>query len=152
VFYDTIDFCHPIELRGRLENSYPTIPLADLVLHKTQIVELAPKDVIDLQMVLHEFDFSSSDKDAISIPRIAVLCGSNWGLYHTTGISIDKSTAATHSATYLNANQKTRILGQLAQFQQILEDAPKSLRWRARAFIGERVRWYETVDRDEVPS
>jgi len=150
VFYDVIDFCHCIDFRHRLEVDYPTLPVAELLLHKLQIMELTAKDIIDAQVLLFEFEFTASDKDAISVPRVAGLCGSDWGLFRTTCINIDRISTATQSAAYFQADQRNRVLGQLARLRELLDEAPKSLRWRFRAILGEHVRWYETVEEDEV--
>ncbi|HMK08673.1 MAG TPA: hypothetical protein VK449_06530, partial [Anaerolineales bacterium] len=47
VFYEKLDFCHVIPWAGRLEADAPTIPLAEMVLEKMQIVQINEKDVID---------------------------------------------------------------------------------------------------------
>ena len=52
VFYDRLEFCHTIPLVDRLEADAPTIPLAELVLSKLQIVKINEKDVIDLILLL----------------------------------------------------------------------------------------------------
>ncbi|MHA1484496.1 MAG: hypothetical protein ACTSPR_04160, partial [Candidatus Thorarchaeota archaeon] len=50
VFYDHLEFCHKIDFKKkkRLEKDNPTIPLAELFLEKTQIVEINAKDLKDL--------------------------------------------------------------------------------------------------------
>jgi len=48
VFYERLEFCHVIPLAGRLEADAPTIPLAELLLSKLQIVKLNQKDVVDV--------------------------------------------------------------------------------------------------------
>ncbi len=45
VFLDELSMCHEIPFRNRLEVDSPTIPLAELVLEKTQIVTLEPKRI-----------------------------------------------------------------------------------------------------------
>ena len=52
VFYDRLEFCHVIPLDGRLEADAPTIPLAELLLSKLQIVKLNEKDVVDAILLL----------------------------------------------------------------------------------------------------
>ena len=51
---DKLDFCHPIPWKSRLEVDTPTIPLAELVLEKMQIVKINEKDIIDTIMLLRE--------------------------------------------------------------------------------------------------
>ncbi len=52
VFFDRLEFCHVIPLAGRLEVDTPTIPLAELVLSKLQIVKINDKDVVDTILLL----------------------------------------------------------------------------------------------------
>ncbi|GIU97573.1 MAG: hypothetical protein KatS3mg013_1376 [Actinomycetota bacterium] len=54
VFLDRLDFCHPIDLRGRLDLDPVTIPLTDLLLEKLQIVEINEKDLKDLVVLFLE--------------------------------------------------------------------------------------------------
>ena len=56
VFMDKLDFCHPIPWKGRLEVDNPTIPLAELLLEKMQIVKINEKDIIDTIMLLLEHE------------------------------------------------------------------------------------------------
>jgi hypothetical protein len=41
---------------------------------------------------------------------------------------------------------KHNAVEQLSALGKAIEVAPKSLRWKARAKLGERVRWYETPE------
>jgi hypothetical protein len=43
----------------------------------------------------------------------------------------------------MEAGQKQTILERLAALKLGLEQAPKSMRWRMRDRVGERVQWYE---------
>jgi len=47
----------------------------------------------------------------------------------------------------LIANGATELFAHLA-LDTILESGPKSLRWRLRARVGQRVRWYELPEED----
>jgi len=47
VFFDRLEFCHPIPLEGRMEIDPGTLPLAELLLGKLQIVKIAEKDLLD---------------------------------------------------------------------------------------------------------
>lgn len=150
VLYDAIDFCHRIDLRGRLEVDASTLPVADLLLQKLQIVQLGAKDVVDIQMLLFDYNFAENDIRAINAPRIAALCGSDWGLYHTTTLNITKVRSFTEETSDLPPEHKQRLYSQLERLGRVLLDAPKSLRWRLRSIPGDHVRWYESVDTVEV--
>ena len=45
VVLDKLDYCHTIDLRNRIRFDYPTIPLADLLLSKLQIIKINKKDI-----------------------------------------------------------------------------------------------------------
>lgn len=145
VFYDSLTFCHMIDLRQRLERTYRTLSLADLLLQKLQIVELTAKDVVDTQMLLLAFEFSPDD-EGINRTRVAEVCGANWGFYHTVQLNVERLTGATSAASYLDQAERDRVCGQLEFLSNWLENARKSLPWRVRSLLGDRVRWYATVD------
>jgi len=88
VFYEKLDFCHTIYWADRLEVDGPTIPLAELLLEKMQIVKINEKDVIDTIMLLLEHPLGDNDTETINIKRIAELCSTDWGLWRTTTMSI----------------------------------------------------------------
>lgn len=48
IFLDRLEMCHDIDFKGRLELDYPTIPLAEMLLEKLQIVQINEKDVKDV--------------------------------------------------------------------------------------------------------
>ncbi|MBI4769267.1 MAG: hypothetical protein HY784_02355, partial [Chloroflexi bacterium] len=74
VFYDKLDFCHVSRWNGRLEADSPTIPLAELLLEKMQIVRINEKDVIDTIMLLLEHPLGDGDAETVNIGRVAKLC------------------------------------------------------------------------------
>jgi len=43
----------------------------------------------------------------------------------------------------LEPGQRDTLAARLEALERALDDAPKSLRWRMRARVGERVKWYE---------
>ena len=67
VFYEKLDFCHVIHWKDRLEVDSPTIPLAELLLEKMQIVKINEKDVIDTIMLLLEHPLGEKDEETINI-------------------------------------------------------------------------------------
>lgn len=139
VFYDTLEFCHRIDLRGRLHLDDPTIPLVDLLLQKLQIVELVPTDVCDVQMLLLEYPPGPIDAD-----RLAAACGRDWGLWQTVTTNL----AAVRTATAADATIDGRevIVNRIDALRTAIDRAPKGWRWRLRAVVGVRVRWYDPVE------
>ncbi|MBC8336472.1 MAG: hypothetical protein HQ525_06870 [Anaerolineae bacterium] len=146
VFYEKLDFCHPIYWDGRLEVDSPTIPLAEMLLEKMQIVQINEKDVIDTIMLLLEHPLGDNDNETINIKRIAELCSTDWGLWRTTTMNLDKVRQLAHGYEQLKNEHKAHIESQVAKALEQLEQEPKSLAWRLRARVGDRVKWYKEVD------
>ncbi|MFN8454260.1 MAG: hypothetical protein U0401_06215 [Anaerolineae bacterium] len=90
VFYDKLDFCHVIRWEGRLEADWPTIPLAELLLEKMQIVKINEKDLIDTIMLFLEHPLGDSDAETINMTQVARLCAADWGLWRTTTMNLAK--------------------------------------------------------------
>jgi hypothetical protein len=146
VFYEKLDFCHVIPWNGRLEVDSPTIPLAELMLEKMQIVRINEKDVIDAIMLLLEHDLGDSDKEMINISRIAELCSQDWGLWRTVTMNLDKVRQLSQAYTQLSDENKATVATRLEGIAGRIKAKPKSLAWRLRARVGDRVKWYKDVD------
>ena len=80
VFVGIFVMCHSLPLSERLDVDAETIPLAELLLTKLQIVELNEKDLCDMHSLLITHEIGSADGDQINAQRIAGLCGADWGL------------------------------------------------------------------------
>jgi hypothetical protein len=83
VFFNQLDFCHPVSFVGRLEADEPTLPLAELLLEKLQIVKLNEKDLIDTIMLLREHPLGDSDRETINVELISRTLGDDWGFWRT---------------------------------------------------------------------
>ena len=81
----------------------------------------------------------------VDVRVITRLCGTDWGWYKTVTINIEKVLALAEDYLSPGAERET-INDRLQQLGQEIEDAPKSIRWKVRARVGERVRWYELPD------
>jgi hypothetical protein len=149
VFYEKLDFCHVIRWADRLEVDTPTIPLAEMLLEKMQIVQINEKDVIDTIMLLLEHPLGDIDKETINIKRVAELCAADWGLWRTTTMNLDKVRQLAHGYKQLTDEQKAHVEAQVVSALQQIENEPKPLAWRLRARVGDRVKWYKEVDEVE---
>lgn len=146
VFYEKLDFCHVIPWNGRLEADEPTIPLAEMLLEKMQIVQINEKDVIDTIMLLLEHPLGAGDHEMINMNRVAGLCGSDWGLWRTVTMNLDKVARLVQGYPQLEAAAKARVAEQVGAALGRIEAEPKSMAWRLRARVGDRVKWYKDVD------
>jgi hypothetical protein len=146
VFYEKLDFCHAISWNGRLEVDWPTIPLAEMLLEKMQIVRINEKDIIDTVMLLLEHPLGAGDQETINLDQIARLCAADWGLWRTTTMNLDKVRQLAQSYSQLSPAQKEHLNRQVTTLLARLEAEPKPLVWRLRARVGDRVKWYKEVD------
>ncbi len=146
VFYEKLDFCHMIRWEGRLEVDAPSIPLAEMLLEKMQIVQINEKDVIDTIMLMLEHPLGDTDHETINIQRVAALCAGDWGLWRTTTMNLQKVRMLAQGYEQLTAEQKAHVEAQVNAAMARLEKEPKSMAWRLRARVGDRVKWYKDVD------
>lgn len=146
VFFGKLDFCHVIHWEGRLEVDHLSIPLAEMLLEKMQIVQINEKDIIDTIMLLLEHPLGDEDNETINIKRIAGLCSTDWGLWRTTTMNLDKVRQLAQGYEQLTGEQKEIIDLQVKASLARIDQEPKSLAWRLRARVGDRVKWYKDVD------
>ncbi len=146
VVIDRLAMSHTIELKDRLATAGPTLDLADLLLTKLQIWEINRKDLGDAICLLadHPLVADRGARESIDLGRIRSVLGSDWGFCHTVERNLGRvgdqwAEAPVPEALYPVDAQISRLL-------EAIETAPKSLGWKARARIGERVRWSETPE------
>jgi Uncharacterised nucleotidyltransferase len=147
IFVGNFEMCHKLPMNGRLQLDPVTVPLAELLLSKAQIVELNHKDALDIASLLLYNETGNTDENKINLDYIAKLCGQDWGLYKTTSINL-KSVDVVVRDEKLNLTEAERglILKRVADIQRTFETMPKSLAWQMRDKVGTRVRWYEEVE------
>ena len=158
VLVDSLEMCHRFEFSDRLSKSTPTLPLAELLLSKLQIVKINRKDVLDALVLLAEHPLAQDDgapdartgQGAINVPRILSFTSNDWGWWRTvTGNldTLDQYLAVELTPEDLDLNNGRSVLfepgAQVAALRAAITDAPKSTRWKLRARIGERQAWYQ---------
>lgn len=146
VFFERLDFCHVIPWNGRLEVDSPTIPLAEMLLEKMQIVKINEKDVIDTIMLLLEHPLGEQDQETINMARVSRLCAEDWGLWRTVTMNLEKVRRLSQGYPQLSDEEKERLGRQVGAALAHIEAQPKSLAWRLRARVGDRVKWYKEVE------
>lgn len=146
VFFDELEFCHRIPLAGRLEADWPTIPLAELLLSKLQIVKLNEKDVVDTVLLLLDHELGAGDDDVIDIGRVASLCAADWGLWRTLTMNLEKVRALAETYAQLSTDQRARAIAATRALKRAIDESPKPLAWRVRDRVGDRRQWWTDVD------
>lgn len=151
VFVDRFEMCHPIDLRGRLalDPTAPTVPLADLVLTKMQVVEINHKDMQDIAALLQDHPLTG-DERGINVDYITELTRNDWGLQRT----LEKTGERLLDAALLDQLRapapRYDLAKQLNALVRAMQDAPKSMSWKLRARVGERKRWYELPEESQA--
>ncbi|MBI2763849.1 MAG: hypothetical protein HYX54_08895 [Chloroflexi bacterium] len=146
VFYDRLEFCHVIPLAGRLEVDTPTIPLAELLLSKLQIVKLNEKDVVDIILLLLDHELGADDEDTIDVGRIARLAAEEWGLWRTLTMNLAKVTVLAATYPQLRDEQRARVAAAVTELKGTIDTIPKPFAWRMRDRVGDRRQWWTDVD------
>jgi len=148
VFLDQLQMCHTINFRNRLEVDYPTIPLAELLLEKMQIVKISEKDIKDMLVLLVEHDIGKVDHETINAELIAETLSRDWGFYYTVTTNLSNLKKFTESYK-ISEEEKSIITERIDKLVQRIESEPKSLRWKMRAKVGTRRKWYDEVEEVE---
>ena len=148
VFVGSFRMSHEIPFGKRLASEPLTIPLAELLLTKLQIVELNEKDVKDALALFHDHPVEDEDGDSVNAGRIAELCASDWGLWRTFTANLES--LGDHVERYdLPEEDGKRISERILALQERIEAEPKTFGWKMRSKIGDRKRWYELPEEVE---
>jgi hypothetical protein len=147
VFLDRVELCHTIDLLPRLAIPGATLPPADLLLMKLQVIETNDKDFLDMAALLADLPLADRDDEAIDVAYLCGLAARDWGLWRT--ITMVARRLETH-ACGLGDERIARAVGEkVAILLERLESTPKSRGWRLRSRVGDRVRWYELPEDGE---
>jgi len=146
VFLDRFEMDHELNFKQRVGLDRYTIPLTDLLLTKIQVVKVNEKDLKDIVAILEDHEVASQpDKETIDLEYIAELCSRDWGLHKSVVANLDilEPFITEHR---LVVRDETAIMKKVKAIRESIERTPKSLRWKIRAKIGERMSWYEKVE------
>lgn len=150
VFLDFLNIEHYIDLRGRLDIEEDTLSVTDLLLIKATISRLNEKDVRDIVTMVKDLDVGEDDSPGvINKAYIAALCSRRWGLFHDITGAFRKTISLLPMYKFPEATDEL-VTGRLESLLEAIEAEPKSLRWKMRAFLGERVAWRRPVETEGV--
>lgn len=143
VFVGRFDMCHGIELRDRLDTGTRTLFPTDLLLTKLQVVEINRKDQLDALTLLltHDVVEGGSGADALECGRLVEVTSGDWGWFTTLIDNLRRLPEL--AAETLHSVHADAVSDRVQHVLDALEAAPKSLRWKARAKVGRKVKWYE---------
>lgn len=136
VVVGTFQMCHRIQLNSRLELDHPTLPVTDLLLTKLQIVQLNEKDALDALRLLENHDVARTDGDVINLAYLDSLVTNDWGLWRTICQNLD----------WLATLASPAALERISTIVSSITEVPKGSRFKLRARVGSRVKWYQLPD------
>ena len=132
VFVEVFEMCHRIVLGPRLSLDSPTLTVSDLLLTKLQVVELNAKDAEDAALLLSTHELGHGPGDQVDLDYLALLAGDDWGLWRTLTETLERL-----EELQPDVGERARAV------RSALDKAPKTRRFRMRARVGERKRWYQ---------
>jgi hypothetical protein len=147
VFIDVMKMSHVIDLRGRLDHQGPCASPSDLLLSKLQIYEVNRKDMVDLAALLLDHKIEKQNDDAIDDTYVAKLAAEDWGLYRTLQVNVEKLRAMLDE---LDVDREL-IRSRLDTLWSTMDAQSKPLKWKLRAQVGDRMRWYELPEEVRSP-
>lgn len=148
VFVGDFEMCHRLPLVEQLEVHPQTLPAAEVLMTKLQIVHLNEKDRGDILALIHTHEIASGDAGAINLERIISLTSHDWGLQRTFELNLGRLREAI-PATELRLEDRAMIGARIDALGSAMSEAPKSRRWKLRDRVGERVQWYEEPEEVE---
>jgi len=147
VFVGDFEMCHKLPMKDRLEVHPVTVPLAELLLSKAQILELNRKDALDIISLLLNNHIGRDDNKKINLHRIARLCLRYWGLYKTLSINLARiEEILVKEDLGLTQAERQLVIRRVHRIQRTLNAIDKNLFWKLRDQLGTRVRWYTEVE------
>jgi hypothetical protein len=140
VLVGTFQMCHRLDLSRDLPASGLTIHPADLLLTKLQIVQIEEKDLLDAVALLLDLP-PDGTPEGMEVARFAAPLAGDWGFHHTVERNLPKVVECARAR--LGSDQAQAVAASADRLRQAMEAAQKSVRWKIRARIGEKVAWYE---------
>ncbi|MGH9020891.1 MAG: hypothetical protein ACRDV0_07725 [Acidimicrobiales bacterium] len=148
VMVDRLTMCHELDFRSGFTALPLTLGVVDLLLTKLQIVELNEKDARDICHLLSAFPVTGESPGEgvpeIDRARFCDVMGGDWGWWRTVTDNLNKLPLLVADNPDLIPPAPTHDALRTAERLSELADAtPKSLKWKTRARVGDRMRWYE---------
>lgn len=140
VLIGAFEMCHHLDIQGGFSHNPFTIAPADLLLTKMQIVRIEPKDLADAVALLLDLS-PGSQAGSIETGRFVAPLAEDWGFFHTVEINLGR--LREFAAAMLPDSGSAVVAERIRALEEAMEAAPKSIKWKLRARLGERVSWYD---------
>lgn len=152
VLIDHVEMCHDLVFADRIDRMPPTLDPTDVLLTKLQIIEINEKDVQDVAYLLAAIPVQDGDAPGtVGLHRIRQVLGDDWGWWRTVTFNCEKIRGLVEGEMrhLVPAIAPHDVAAGLTAIVLAANDAPKSLRWKLRARVGERKRWYRLPQEEE---
>ena len=150
VMVDRLTMCHVLDFRPRFGRLPYTLDAIDILLSKLQIFELNEKDARDILHLLAGLQVGEPRRGTAAANGVldtgwfGQLLGADWGWWRTVTGNLDKLPAlAADRPELLPPGAPHDPVEQARQLADIARSVPKGMKWKLRANVGDRVRWYE---------
>jgi hypothetical protein len=146
VVMDQLNMCHVLTFKHRISRMPYTLDVTDLLMTKLQVVEQNEKDVQDIVYLLAAFPVGDRDEPGTIDPvRFCEIVGDDWGWWRTVTRNLDRIVELVRGdlRSLVPAGARFDPEEQAQTLRAQADAAPKSLRWKLRSKVGERVQWYQ---------
>lgn len=145
VMVDRLTMCHTLDFRPSFRRLPHTVDAVDLLLSKLQIVQMNEKDARDIIQLLSCVPVGPASAGlVIDAGRFGQVLASDWGWWRTVTGNLDRLPALLSEHPHLRqAGTPLDPLQQAVRLRQIADETPKGIKWKMRASVGDKVRWYE---------
>jgi hypothetical protein len=97
-------------------------------------------------MLLREHPIGDIDKETINAMIITRILGKDWGYWRTFTGNLKLLDETLDRYDELSDEDRQVLRKRIGELKNRIEAEPKTLLWKARAKIGERVKWYKDVE------
>jgi hypothetical protein len=148
VMVDRLTMCHTLDFRPGFHTLAFTLDVVDLLLTKLQIIELNEKDARDILQLLSAFsvagDSPGEGGPEINRDRFCGLVGTDWGWWRTVTGNLSKlPLLVSGNPGLLPPSPRRDPLRNAERLLELADATPKSIQWKMRSKLGERVQWYQ---------
>jgi len=143
IYLDNLEMYHKLDLIPFLTQEELVLPVTALLLTRLQIVEMTEPTLREMCVLVLEHDLGvGSEKGKIDVSYMMRLCADDWGWFKTVSMNLDR--LANFAAMRLEPSEREIVGERTRRLKRSMDTTPKSLRWLARARLGETARWYDT--------
>jgi hypothetical protein len=152
LFVERLEFCHTIELGDRLQRHPITLASEDLLLSKLQVHDVTTNDLIDASLLLGAHAVAHEGPDSLDGPYVAQLLSRDWGFHRSVTQNLEQVGRSAISGVLARADPglAERVPQRAGELRAAIDAARKSLAWRTRARVGERMQWWQDVNEREA--